>query len=150
MLLFFFYADVKAKVGSSPFIKCHTQFSLILWHPYAHHHYFCVASEKEQQKWLAVLQDCVRHTSDGGFYFQCKIFVCLFVCFLSPFSQMQKFNSTKRRQKGSSTSGGIFPELPINTHWRNRINVDGKSAHHHHHLLIPLQRNARPTTMLHE
>lgn len=57
--------DVKAKVGSSPFIKCHTQFSLILWHPYAHHHYFCVATEKEQQKWLAVLQDCVRHTSDG-------------------------------------------------------------------------------------
>lgn len=84
MLLFFFYSDVKAKVGSSPFIKCHTQFSLILWHPYAHHHYFCVASEKEQQKWLAVLQDCVRHTSDGGFYFQCKIFVCLFV-FFPPF-----------------------------------------------------------------
>lgn len=73
--LFVFFADVKAKVGSSPFIKCHTQFTLILWHPYAHHHYFCVATEKEQQKWLAVLQDCVRHTSDGDFDF-CRLFLC--------------------------------------------------------------------------
>ncbi|XP_040898557.1 protein Niban 2b [Toxotes jaculatrix] len=56
---------VKAKVGSSPFLKCATQFPLILWHPYARHYYFCVATEKEQQKWHAVLQDCVRHTNDG-------------------------------------------------------------------------------------
>ncbi|XP_074493222.1 protein Niban 2b isoform X3 [Sebastes fasciatus] len=57
--------DVKAKVGSSPFLKCPTQFPLILWHPYAHHYYFCVVTEKEQQKWHAVLQDCVRHANDG-------------------------------------------------------------------------------------
>uniref|UniRef100_A0A7N8XNW3 Niban apoptosis regulator 2b n=1 Tax=Mastacembelus armatus TaxID=205130 RepID=A0A7N8XNW3_9TELE len=57
--------DVKAKVGTSPFLKCATQFPLILWHPYAHHYYFCVGTEKEQQKWHAVLQDCVRHTNDG-------------------------------------------------------------------------------------
>ncbi|XP_073321407.1 protein Niban 2b [Pagrus major] len=56
---------VKAKLGSSPFLKCATQFPLILWHPYAHHYYFCVATEKEQQKWHAVLQDCVRHANDG-------------------------------------------------------------------------------------
>ncbi|XP_070689855.1 protein Niban 2b [Pempheris klunzingeri] len=56
---------VKAKVGSSPFLKCATQFPLILWHPYARHYYFCVVTEKEQQKWHAVLQDCVRHTNDG-------------------------------------------------------------------------------------
>ncbi|XP_067087643.1 protein Niban 2b isoform X1 [Osmerus mordax] len=56
---------VKAKAGSSPFLKCATQFPLILWHPYAHHYYFCVASEKEQLKWHAVFQDCVRHTNDG-------------------------------------------------------------------------------------
>ncbi|KAM7416973.1 hypothetical protein PAMA_018855 [Pampus argenteus] len=56
---------VKAKVGSSPFLKCATQFTLILWHPYARHYYFCVVTEKEQQKWHAVLQDCVRHANDG-------------------------------------------------------------------------------------
>uniref|UniRef100_A0A8C4DPF3 Niban apoptosis regulator 2b n=1 Tax=Dicentrarchus labrax TaxID=13489 RepID=A0A8C4DPF3_DICLA len=52
-------------MGSSPFLKCATQFPLILWHPYARHYYFCVVTEKEQQKWHAVLQDCVRHTNDG-------------------------------------------------------------------------------------
>ncbi|CAB1320129.1 unnamed protein product [Coregonus sp. 'balchen'] len=56
---------VKAKVGNSPFLKCATEFPLILWHPYAHHYYFCVATAKEQQKWHAVFQDCVRHTNDG-------------------------------------------------------------------------------------
>ncbi|KAM3599508.1 uncharacterized protein V6R79_007125 [Siganus canaliculatus] len=56
---------IKAKVSSSPFIKCVTQFPLILWHPYARHHYFCVMTEKEQKKWHAVLQDCVRHCNNG-------------------------------------------------------------------------------------
>ncbi|KAI1900531.1 hypothetical protein AGOR_G00050890 [Albula goreensis] len=56
---------VKAKVGSSPFLKCATQFPLLLWHPYARHYYFCVTSEKEQEKWHAVFQDCVRHTNNG-------------------------------------------------------------------------------------
>ncbi|XP_018548585.1 LOW QUALITY PROTEIN: protein Niban 2a [Lates calcarifer] len=56
---------IKAKVGSNPFIKCATQFPLILWHPYARHHYFCVMTEKEQKKWHAVLQDCVRHSNNG-------------------------------------------------------------------------------------
>ncbi|XP_077478867.1 protein Niban 2a [Stigmatopora argus] len=57
--------DVKAKLGSGPFIKCATSFPLILWHPYARHHYFCVMTEKEQQKWHAVLQDCIRHCNNG-------------------------------------------------------------------------------------
>uniref|UniRef100_UPI0037E8503F protein Niban 2a n=1 Tax=Semicossyphus pulcher TaxID=241346 RepID=UPI0037E8503F len=56
---------IKAKVGSHPFIKCATQFPLILWHPYARHYYFCVMTEKEQKKWHAVLQDCVRHSNNG-------------------------------------------------------------------------------------
>ncbi|XP_042365347.1 protein Niban 2a [Plectropomus leopardus] len=56
---------IKAKVSSHPFIKCATQFPLILWHPYARHHYFCVMTEKEQKKWHAVLQDCVRHSNNG-------------------------------------------------------------------------------------
>ncbi|XP_040915721.1 protein Niban 2a [Toxotes jaculatrix] len=56
---------IKAKMSSSPFIKCATQFPLILWHPYARHHYFCVTTEKEQKKWHAVLQDCVRHSNNG-------------------------------------------------------------------------------------
>ncbi|XP_070845490.1 protein Niban 2a [Chaetodon trifascialis] len=56
---------IKAKVSSNPFIKCATQFPLILWHPYARHHYFCVMTEKEQKKWHAVLQDCVRHSNNG-------------------------------------------------------------------------------------
>ncbi|XP_038827024.1 protein Niban 2-like [Salvelinus namaycush] len=56
---------IKAKVGSGPFVKCATQFPLILWHPYARHHYFCVLTEKEQKKWHAVLQDCVRHSNNG-------------------------------------------------------------------------------------
>lgn len=60
-----FFLGVEAKVGSSPFLKCATQFPLILWHPYARHYYFCVVTEKEQQKWHAVLQDCVRHINDG-------------------------------------------------------------------------------------
>uniref|UniRef100_A0A669BQ86 Niban apoptosis regulator 2a n=1 Tax=Oreochromis niloticus TaxID=8128 RepID=A0A669BQ86_ORENI len=57
---------VKAKVGSNPFIKCETGFPLILWHPYARHHYFCVMTEKEQKKWHAVLQDCVRDSNNGN------------------------------------------------------------------------------------
>ncbi|KAK6305193.1 hypothetical protein J4Q44_G00239730 [Coregonus suidteri] len=56
---------IKAKVGSGPFVKCATEFPLILWHPYARHHYFCVLTEKEQKKWHAVLQDCVRHSNNG-------------------------------------------------------------------------------------
>uniref|UniRef100_A0A4W6FMU9 Niban apoptosis regulator 2b n=1 Tax=Lates calcarifer TaxID=8187 RepID=A0A4W6FMU9_LATCA len=57
--------SLPAKVGSSPFLKFATQFPLILWHPYARHYYFCVVTEKEQLKWHAVLQDCVRHANDG-------------------------------------------------------------------------------------
>uniref|UniRef100_A0A8C9ZD46 Niban apoptosis regulator 2a n=1 Tax=Sander lucioperca TaxID=283035 RepID=A0A8C9ZD46_SANLU len=56
---------IKAKASSTPFIKCASQFPLILWHPYARHHYFCVMTEKEQNKWHAVLQDCVRHRNNG-------------------------------------------------------------------------------------
>ncbi|XP_068166451.1 protein Niban 2b isoform X2 [Antennarius striatus] len=56
---------VKAKLGSSPLLKCATQFPLILFHPYARHYCFCVVTEKEQQKWQAVFQDCVRHSNDG-------------------------------------------------------------------------------------
>uniref|UniRef100_A0A1A8LXM1 Family with sequence similarity 129, member Ba n=3 Tax=Nothobranchius TaxID=28779 RepID=A0A1A8LXM1_9TELE len=56
---------VKAKAGGVPFIKCPTNFPLILWHPYARHHHFCVMTEKEQKKWHAVLQDCVRHSNNG-------------------------------------------------------------------------------------
>ncbi|KAG7476836.1 hypothetical protein MATL_G00087050 [Megalops atlanticus] len=56
---------VKAKASSSPFLKCATQYAIILWHPYARHHYFCVMSEKEQKKWHAVFQDCVRHSNNG-------------------------------------------------------------------------------------
>uniref|UniRef100_A0A672QJ33 Niban-like protein 1 n=1 Tax=Sinocyclocheilus grahami TaxID=75366 RepID=A0A672QJ33_SINGR len=57
--------DTKAKSASAPFLKCPTQFPLILWHPYARHHYFCVMTEKEQKKWHAVFQDCVRHSNNG-------------------------------------------------------------------------------------
>ncbi|XP_062398627.1 protein Niban 2b [Sardina pilchardus] len=56
---------VKAKSSSSPFLKCPTQFPLILWHPYAAHYFFCLVAEKDQQKWNAVFQDCVRHTNNG-------------------------------------------------------------------------------------
>ncbi|KAM6986171.1 protein Niban 2a [Aplochiton taeniatus] len=56
---------IKAKASGSPFVKCATQFPLILWHPYARHHYFCVLTEKEQKKWHAVLQDCVRDANNG-------------------------------------------------------------------------------------
>uniref|UniRef100_A0A673Z928 Niban apoptosis regulator 2b n=1 Tax=Salmo trutta TaxID=8032 RepID=A0A673Z928_SALTR len=53
------------QLGNAPFLKCATEFLLILWHPYARHYYFCVVTEKEQKKWHAVFQDCVRHTNDG-------------------------------------------------------------------------------------
>uniref|UniRef100_A0A4W4G8V0 PH domain-containing protein n=1 Tax=Electrophorus electricus TaxID=8005 RepID=A0A4W4G8V0_ELEEL len=56
---------VRAKAGDSPFLKCASPFLLVLWHPYARHHYFSVRTEKEQQKWLAVFQDCVRHANSG-------------------------------------------------------------------------------------
>ncbi|XP_038124264.1 protein Niban 2a [Cyprinodon tularosa] len=56
---------IKAKASSNPFIKCATEFPLILWHPYARHYYFCVGTEKEQKKWHAVLDDCVRHRNNG-------------------------------------------------------------------------------------
>lgn len=53
------------KSGSAPILKCPTQFPLILWHPYARHYYFCMMTEAEQDKWQAVLQDCVRHCNNG-------------------------------------------------------------------------------------
>lgn len=56
---------IKGKASSSPFVKLPTEFCTILWHPFGHHHYFCVVSEKEQQKWHAVFQDCVRHLNNG-------------------------------------------------------------------------------------
>ncbi|XP_078498129.1 protein Niban 2 [Lissotriton helveticus] len=46
-------------------MKCATQFPIILWHPYGRHYLFCVMTEKEQEKWAAVFQDCVRHCNDG-------------------------------------------------------------------------------------
>ncbi|MCI4386893.1 hypothetical protein PGIGA_G00067960 [Pangasianodon gigas] len=55
----------KAKPESSPFLKIASSFLLILWHPYARHHYFSVRTEKEQKKWLAVFQDCIRHANNG-------------------------------------------------------------------------------------
>uniref|UniRef100_F6RB06 Protein Niban 2 n=1 Tax=Macaca mulatta TaxID=9544 RepID=F6RB06_MACMU len=54
-----------AKSGSAPILKCPTQFPLILWHPYARHYYFCMMTEAEQDKWQAVLQDCIRHCNNG-------------------------------------------------------------------------------------
>ncbi|XP_029960798.1 niban-like protein 1 [Salarias fasciatus] len=56
---------LKAKGGSSPFQKVVVPHPLILWHPFARHYFFALSSEKEQQKWQAVLQDCVRHANDG-------------------------------------------------------------------------------------
>ncbi|XP_027629838.1 niban-like protein 1 [Tupaia chinensis] len=54
-----------SKSGSTPILKCPTQFPLILWHPYARHYYFCMMTEAEQDKWQAVLQDCIRHCNNG-------------------------------------------------------------------------------------
>ncbi|KAM5299454.1 protein Niban 2 [Ctenodactylus gundi] len=54
-----------SKSGTAPILKCPTQFPLILWHPYARHYYFCMMTEAEQDKWQAVLQDCVRHCNNG-------------------------------------------------------------------------------------
>ncbi|XP_012823459.1 niban apoptosis regulator 2 isoform X1 [Xenopus tropicalis] len=54
----------KVKVGGAQ-IKCATPFPVILWHPYSRHHFFCVTNEKEQERWSAVFQDCVRHSNDG-------------------------------------------------------------------------------------
>ncbi|XP_064027123.1 protein Niban 2 isoform X2 [Pogoniulus pusillus] len=56
---------VTPKSGQSPILKCPTDFPLILWHPYARHYYCCVMTGKEQQKWRAVFQDCVRHCNNG-------------------------------------------------------------------------------------
>ncbi|XP_010949446.2 protein Niban 2 [Camelus bactrianus] len=54
-----------SKSGATPILKCPTQFPLILWHPSARHYYFCMMTEAEQDKWQAVLQDCVRHCNNG-------------------------------------------------------------------------------------
>ncbi|XP_072309745.1 protein Niban 2-like [Eucyclogobius newberryi] len=56
---------VEAKPSSVPILKTVTQYPLILWHPFAQHHYFCVLTDKEHSKWTAVLQDCVRHANNG-------------------------------------------------------------------------------------
>uniref|UniRef100_UPI00398E3BBF protein Niban 2-like n=1 Tax=Pristiophorus japonicus TaxID=55135 RepID=UPI00398E3BBF len=56
---------IKGKASSSPFLKWPTEYRTILRHPYGRHYYFCVVSEKEQQKWHAVFQDCVRHLNNG-------------------------------------------------------------------------------------
>ncbi|MGH0177987.1 UNVERIFIED_CONTAM: hypothetical protein FKN15_076432 [Acipenser sinensis] len=55
--------NLKVKPGSQ-YLRCATQYPIILWHPYGRHLYFCVLTEKEQQKWHAVFQDCVRHANN--------------------------------------------------------------------------------------
>ncbi|CAH2316430.1 niban 1 [Pelobates cultripes] len=54
----------KVKAGSGQ-MKCATQYPVILWHPYCQHYQFCVMNEREQERWSAVFQDCVRHCNDG-------------------------------------------------------------------------------------
>ncbi|XP_015683052.1 niban-like protein 1 [Protobothrops mucrosquamatus] len=54
-----------SKSSNAAIIKCPTQFPIILWHPYARHYYFCVMTGKEQEKWQAIFQDCVRHCNNG-------------------------------------------------------------------------------------
>lgn len=56
---------ITSKSGTAPILKCPTQFPLILWHPSARHYYFCMMTEAEQEKWQAVLQDCIRHCNNG-------------------------------------------------------------------------------------
>uniref|UniRef100_A0A8C9VTU6 Niban apoptosis regulator 2a n=1 Tax=Scleropages formosus TaxID=113540 RepID=A0A8C9VTU6_SCLFO len=56
---------VKAKAGGPPFPNSATQFPLLLWHPYTRHYCFCVLTEKEHNKWMAVFQDCIRHANNG-------------------------------------------------------------------------------------
>lgn len=58
-------AGTSSKSGTAPILKCPTQFPLILWHPSARHYYFCMMTEAEQDKWQAVLQDCIRHCNNG-------------------------------------------------------------------------------------
>ncbi|KAG9477844.1 hypothetical protein GDO78_013038 [Eleutherodactylus coqui] len=55
---------LKVKAGSAQ-MKCATQFPVILWHPYCRHYQFCFMTEREQQRWSAVFQDCVRHCNNG-------------------------------------------------------------------------------------
>ncbi|XP_044124767.1 protein Niban 2 [Bufo gargarizans] len=57
-------SGVKVKAGSAP-MKCATQFPVILWHPYCRHYHFCFMTEREQQRWSAVFQDCVRHCNNA-------------------------------------------------------------------------------------
>ncbi|XP_075691490.1 protein Niban 2 [Rhinoderma darwinii] len=54
----------KVKAGSAQ-MKCATPFPVILWHPYSRHYHFCFMTEREQQRWSAVFQDCVRHCNNG-------------------------------------------------------------------------------------
>ncbi|XP_018408830.1 PREDICTED: niban-like protein 1 [Nanorana parkeri] len=54
----------KVKAGSAP-MKCATQFPIILWHSFCRHYHFCVMTEREQERWSAVFQDCVRHCNNG-------------------------------------------------------------------------------------
>ncbi|KAM5145874.1 protein Niban 2 [Mantella aurantiaca] len=54
----------KVKAGSAP-MKCATQFPIILWHPFCRHYHFCLMTEREQERWSAVFQDCVRHCNNG-------------------------------------------------------------------------------------
>ncbi|XP_007942564.1 protein Niban 2 [Orycteropus afer afer] len=56
---------ITSKSGTTPILKCPTQFPLILWHPSARHYYFCMMTEAEQDKWQAALQDCIRHCNNG-------------------------------------------------------------------------------------
>ncbi|XP_053551385.1 protein Niban 2 isoform X2 [Bombina bombina] len=54
----------KGKAGNGQ-LKCATQYPVILWHAYCRHYHFCVMNEREQERWSAVFQDCVRHSNNG-------------------------------------------------------------------------------------
>uniref|UniRef100_A0A8C4NE09 Niban apoptosis regulator 2 n=1 Tax=Eptatretus burgeri TaxID=7764 RepID=A0A8C4NE09_EPTBU len=39
--------------------------AVVLWHPYDRHHLFCTTNETDQQEWIAVFQECIRHRNNG-------------------------------------------------------------------------------------
>ncbi|CAH6789285.1 Niban1 [Phodopus roborovskii] len=51
--------------NSQPFVVLPKSFPVYLWQPYLRHAYFCFHEATEQQKFSALLNDCIRHLNHG-------------------------------------------------------------------------------------
>lgn len=58
-------SPASSEKNSQPFVVLAKAFPVYLWQPYLRHGYFCFHEAADQQKFSALLNDCIRHLNHG-------------------------------------------------------------------------------------